>query len=78
VLAKLRESYPEYNKAITFMNVDWDTYRSHPVTTSRNIPRRSTLVLIKNGKEVARLVAVTGESQIKALLDKALPTPATN
>jgi thioredoxin 1 len=41
------------------------------VTTSRKIPRRSTLVLIKGGEEVGRLVAVTSQAQIKALLDKA-------
>ncbi len=70
MLKKLRASYPQYNKAIHFVVVDWDTYKDHPVTTSRKIPRRSTLVLFKAGKEVARLVAETGEQEIKALLDK--------
>ena len=72
MLTKLRASYPIYNQAITFINVDWDTYSRHPVTTSRNIPRRSTLVLIRGGREVGRLVAETDESAIKSLLDKAL------
>lgn len=66
-----------YNKSITFMTVDWDTYRRHAVTKSRRIPRRSTLVLIKGGKEIGRLVAVTSERRIKALLDKALATKAS-
>ena len=52
------------------MRVDWDTYKNKPVTTSRNIPRRSTLVLIKGGKEVGRLVAATSEKAITGLLDK--------
>ena len=72
MLTKLRASNPNYDKSILFMVVDWDTYKEHTVTTSRKIPRRSTLVLIKGGKEIARLVAVTGEAQIKALLDKGL------
>lgn len=72
MLKKLRASYPNYNKAITFINVDWDEYGRHSVTTSRKIPRRSTLVLIRGGKEIGRLVAVTSEQEIKALLDKAL------
>lgn len=72
MLKGLRESHPEYNKAITFILVDWDNYRDKPVTTSRKIPRRSTFVLIKGGKEVERLVAGTGEDQIKAMLDLAL------
>ncbi|MFY0610675.1 MAG: hypothetical protein JXQ99_04035 [Hyphomicrobiaceae bacterium] len=61
-----------YNKAVTFMRVDWDTYKRHSVTTSRRIPRRSTFVLIKGGKEAGRLVAVTSEASIKGLLQKAV------
>lgn len=72
MLARLRASRPEYDNSLTFMRVDWDTYSRHSVTTSRKIPRRSTLVLIKDGQEVGRLVAVTSEAAIKALLDKAL------
>ena len=72
VLKKLRASYPEYNKSITFVLIDWDTYKTHDVTTSRSIPRRSTMVLIKGGKEVKRLVAETSEQKIKALLDSAV------
>jgi len=71
VLKKLRASNPKYNSGITFIRVDWDTYKRHSVTTSRRIPRRSTLVLIKGGSEVGRLVAVTSSSKIKALLNKA-------
>ena len=70
MLKKLRASSSKYNQAITFIRVDWDTYKSHAVTKSRNIPRRSTMVLIKGGKEVGRLVAATSEQSIKALLDK--------
>ena len=69
MLNKLRESEPKYNQSITFVLVDWDTYKKHEVTTSRKIPRRSTLVLIKNGEEVQRLVAQTSEEKIKTLLD---------
>lgn len=66
MLSELRGSY----KNITFMTVDWDTYKRHSVTTSRGVPRRSTLILIKAGKEVGRIVAGTSKSAIKALLDK--------
>jgi len=66
VLSKLRASY----KNITFMTVDWDSYKGHAVTKSRRVPRRSTLILIKSGKEVGRIVAGTSTNAIKALLDK--------
>lgn len=73
MLKQLRASSPKYNNAITFIKIDWDTYKRHSVTTSRRIPRRSTFVLIKKGKgEIGRLVAVTSEDELKALLDKAL------
>lgn len=72
MLHQLRESQPNYNKTITFVLVDWDTFQNHDVTTSRKVPRRSTFVLIKGGKEVDRLIAETGEERIKQMLDKAL------
>ena len=72
MLKKLRAGYPKYNKLITFVLIDWDTFKNHEVTTSRNIPRRSTMVLIKGGREAKRLVAQTSEQKIKALLDYAV------
>ena len=72
VLKRLRASYPQYNKSINFILIDWDTFGSHTVTTSRKIPRRSTIVLIKRGKEIGRLVAQTSEQKMKILLDKGL------
>ena len=72
MLKKLRASYPQYDKSITFVLIDWDTFGSHAVTTGRQIPRRSTLVLIKGGKETGRLVAETSEQKIKTFLDTGL------
>ena len=71
MLEKLRASNPKYDKFITFVLIDWDTFSSHDVTISRNIPRRSTLVLVEGGKEY-RLVAKTSEQKIKELMDKGL------
>ena len=72
VLKKLRESFPEYNRKITFILIDWDIHKDGRVTTSRKIPRRSTMVLIKGSREVARLIGKTDEGSIKAFLNKAL------
>lgn len=69
MLEKLRASYG----TITIMRVDWDTYKDEAVTTSRSVPRRSTLIMIKGGEEVGRIVAGTSEADIKALLDKGKP-----
>ncbi|MEM6495295.1 MAG: thioredoxin family protein [Pseudomonadota bacterium] len=72
MLKSLRASDSKFNKGITFIRVDWDSYKRHAVTKSRRIPRRSTLVLLKGGKEVGRLVAATGKGRIKSLLEKGL------
>ena len=68
----LRAANPAYDRAMMFVKVDWDTYKGHAVTTSRNIPRRSTLLVLRGGDELGRLIAGTSEGQIKALMDKGL------
>ncbi|MEM9141074.1 MAG: thioredoxin family protein, partial [Pseudomonadota bacterium] len=40
VMAALRAEDPAYDQAITFVDVDWDEFRSHAVTKDRNVPRR--------------------------------------
>lgn len=72
VINALRQQNPAYDQAMTFVTVDWDEFRRHPVTTSRAIPRRSTLLVLRGDQELGRLVAGTGEADIKALMDKGL------
>ena len=69
VINALRATNPEYDSKLTFIKVDWDTYRTAEVTTSRNIPRRSTLLLLRGEEELGRIIAGTSQSQIKALMD---------
>ena len=76
VISQLRSENPQYDDAIIFVRVDWDEYRNHEVTTSRNIPRRSTLVLLKGNQELGRIVAGTGRGAIQQLIE--LGIPATN
>lgn len=72
VISRLLAQNPAYEKAMTFVRVDWDTYSQHDVTTSRDIPRRSTLLVLKGDLELGRIVADTSEAAIKALLDLGL------
>ena len=69
VVKKLRSENPAYDNSMLFVRVDWDTYSGHNVATSRNIPRRSTLLVLRGSKELGRIVAGTSMSQIKSLLD---------
>ena len=72
VLTELKAENGEYESNITFVNVDWDTYRKSTFAKKLKIPRRSTLVVLKGSEEIGRLVAETRKAQIKALLDQAL------
>lgn len=72
VINALRAEDPSYDAVMMFVKVDWDTYKNADVTVSRNIPRRSTLLVLRGEDELGRIVAGTSESQIKALMDLGL------
>ncbi|KAJ56700.1 thioredoxin [Actibacterium mucosum KCTC 23349] len=72
VINSLRAEDPAYDDAMTFVKVDWDTYKNHEVTVFRNIPRRSTLIVLRGDDELGRVVAGTSNAQIKELMDTGL------
>ena len=75
VINALRAADPSYDAAMTFVKVDWDTYKADDVTVFRGIPRRSTLIVLRGEDELGRVVAGTSEAQIKALMDAGLSAP---
>jgi len=72
VINALRGENPAYNENIMFVRVDWDEFGRAEVSTSRNIPRRSTLLVLRGEEELGRIVAGTATEEIQALLDTAL------
>ena len=72
VIGALKGENPAYEENIVFVRVDWDQHRRADITQRLAIPRRSTLVVLKGDQELGRIVAGTGRSQIKALMDTAL------
>ncbi len=68
----LKAADPGYDKALTFLLVDWDTWAGGDLTTALNVPERSTLVVLKGQGEIGRLYAETDPEVIKALLDQAV------
>ena len=72
VMNDLRDMNPAYDEAMTFVRVDWDDYGRHKVTTSRKVPRRSTLLVLRGSEELGRIVAGTRMSDIEALMDLGL------
>jgi thiol:disulfide interchange protein len=74
VINALMQENPAYAQSISFLNVDWDQWGDGDLVKELNIPRRSTLVVLKGDKELGRIVAGTGRNEIKALMDMALAT----
>ena len=72
MIKALRAANDAYNDKITFVYVDWDTYRDAPIARKFKVPYQSTLVLLGGKGEIGRLVAQTNMVKIKALLDSAL------
>ena len=72
VINALKSENPAYEANISFIRVDWDDFRTADITRELNIPRRSTLVVLKGDAELGRIVAGTSKGQIKSLMDAAL------
>jgi len=68
----LKAENPDYAARISFINVDWDLWGEGELVASLNIPRRSTLVVLRGEVELGRIVAGTSREEIKALMDVAL------
>ncbi len=68
----LKAANPDYEANISFVAVDWDIYSNSKLSRRLNIPRRSTLVVLKGEAELGRIVAGTRKADIKALMDTAL------
>jgi thiol-disulfide isomerase/thioredoxin len=76
VIGALRGENAAYDDAITFINVDWDQHGRGELARELNIPRRSTLVVMKGEAELGRLVARTSRRDIQGLMDTALAASA--
>ena len=72
VIHELLTANPAYRDAMTFVTVDWDRFANKPVARDRNIPRRSTLIVLRGDEELGRIVAGTSRTAIQALLDLGL------
>jgi thioredoxin 1 len=72
VIAALMAENPDYAAKIRFIVVDWDQHGEGELSRALKVPRRSTLVALKGRQEIGRIVAETGQAEIKALFDAAL------
>ena len=71
-IRKLMDANPAYEANISFIKIDWDQHSNSELARRLNIPRRSTLVVLRGDRELGRIVAGTRTEKIKALMDTAL------
>jgi thiol-disulfide isomerase/thioredoxin len=68
----LRAGNAAYDENITFIRMDWDTYGRSDYARSLGVQRRSTLILMRDGEVLGRVVADTRRESIRDLMDLAL------
>ena len=71
LIAEALMENPAYGQ-LTFVDVDWDTFGRSQLTERLKVTRRSTLLVMKNGKEIARLENAPYARDVRGLLDIAL------
>jgi len=62
----LVESNPDY-ASVLLIRADWDKHRRTKLTEDLKIPRRSTLLMFKDGQEIARVIAQTNKDAIEEM-----------
>ncbi|MCR9087005.1 MAG: thioredoxin family protein [Rhodobacteraceae bacterium] len=70
----LKAENPAYADRITFIDVDWDEWKGSDIVARLNVPRRSTLIVLRGDQELGRVVANPRREDIKALMDLGLTT----
>ena len=72
IMAALWNKNADYEANIVFVRIDYDLYGRAELAKQLDIPRRSTLVVLRGEVELGRNVAGTSRKSIKALFDIAL------
>lgn len=67
----LRAQNPAYDAAITFIDVDWDTWGQSDLAKRYGVRSRGSLVVLRGDKVLAQTYAHSSKDDLKALLDQA-------
>lgn len=72
----LRAENPAYDKAITFMDVDWDTYGKSALAKTYGVRSRGSLVILRGDKVLVKTDTHSTKDALRAMLDKAVAASA--
>ena len=67
----LRDANPDYDKTITVVDVDWDTYKGTELADRYGITNRGSLVFLRGDKVLAQTFTHSSKADLKAMLDQA-------
>ena len=67
----LRDANPAYDKTITVVDLDWDTYKKTDIANKYGVTDRGSLVFLRGDKVIAQTYSHSSKAELKALFDQA-------
>ena len=67
----LRDANPAYDKTITVVDVDWDTYKGTDLAARYGITNRGSLVFLRGDKVILQTGSHSSKADLKAMFDQA-------
>ena len=67
----LRDANPAYDKTITVLDLDWDTYKRTDIAKKYGITNRGSLVFLRGDKVVTQTNTHSTKADLKAMFDQA-------
>ncbi len=67
----LRDANPAYDKTITVVDLDWDTYKKTDLAKQYGVTNRGSLVFLRGNKVIAQTYSHSSKADLKALFDQA-------
>lgn len=67
----LRDANPAYDKTITVVDVDWDTYKNTELTEKYGITSRGSLVFLRGDKVITQTYTHSSKADLKTMFDQA-------
>ena len=67
----LRDANPDYDKTITVVDLDWDTYADTDIAKKYGVTNRGSLVFLRGDKVIAQTDTMSSKAELKILFDQA-------
>lgn len=71
-LAQIKSENPTYSQAITFVDIDWDTFGPSRMVERMRIKEHATLVAFRGSREIARITGTYDEAELRAFLERVI------